>query len=351
MRPPRGLRVSVIGAISLVSIAPGLSQGPIVPEPAQSILLRDIGFTPGQLVLIRNGQAMARTLETDQQKEIAVAGAVRVAVTKEEFFTRYRDIERFKHHKAVLQIGRFSAPPSAGDMARLTLSDEAIDALRTCEPGRCKVRLPAEWMADFRRLTATPESAWRTEALSLFRSRIAAYVTAYQEQGAAALAVYADKSPAVSLAEESNRLLERSTALRTASRDFQRYLLDYPRRPLPLLDTFFYWSKEDLGLKPVVSVTHVSIHQDPAWANTIIVAARQIYATHYVEASLGLTFAIDAGETPGHGIYLVYVNRTQVGALKGQFAGMRRSLVRGRAKDALEQQLGEMKQRLESGAR
>jgi hypothetical protein len=342
--------VVLAGFLLLVPASPR-AQAPIIPEPANSMLLRDAGFTQGQLVLARNGRVVVRMLATQDPKEVAVAGVTRVAITKEQFFARYRNIERFKQHEAVLQLGRFSDPPVAADLVRLTFSEDMLDDLQTCSPGHCKVKLPAAWMAAFRERVNWSSGSARRDAQDLFRATLAAYVADYQANGASALVEYRDKDAPVRLADQSTALVQRSPYLRAISPDFSRYLVAYPRVSLPVADSFIYWSQEDFGLKPVVSVTHVSVYRDPAQPSVIIGASRQLYATHYFEASLGLTFAMDDGEGARPGIYLIYVNRTRADAMTGSFGKLRRSVVHGRTLDGVEDTLAALKRRLEGGER
>jgi hypothetical protein len=343
------LGASVCAALFLIDPASPGAQAPLIPEPANTILLRHAGFTQGQLVLARNGRVVVRMLETQDPKEVAVAGVTRIAVTKEQFFARYRDIERFKQHEAVLQLGRFSQPPSAADLARLTFDDAMLDDLRTCRPGNCKVKLPAAWMTLFRERVNWSSATARHDAQVLFRTTLAAYVSDYEANGAGALVEYRDKEAPSRLAEHSTALIQHSPYLGAVSPDFTRWLIAYPRMSLPVADSFVYWSQEDFGLKPVVSLTHVSVYQDPAQPSVIIGASRQLYATHYFEASLGLTFAIDDGDSTRPGIYLIYVNRTRADAMAGSFGRLRRSVVRGRTLDGVEDTLAALKRRLEGG--
>jgi hypothetical protein len=346
-----GLRAAVWGVVLVSGMPAPRAQTPIIPEPAQSMLLRDGGFSQGQLVLARNGQVVVRVLPAQHPREVAVAGVTRIAVSKEQFFARYRDIERFKQHEAVKQLGRFSQPAAVTDMAGLTFNPDMLDDLRTCKPGDCKVKLPQAWMAKFREQVNWSSPSARADAQALFRTLLAGYVADYQANGAEALVEYRDKDAPVKLAEQSTALIQGSPFLSAASPDFARYLIAYPRVPLPAVDNFIYWSQEQFGLKPVVSVTHVSVYQDPARPSLIMGASRQLYATHYFEASLGLTFAVDDGEAAAPGIYLIYVNRTRADALTGSFGRLRRSVVHNRTRDGVEETLAALKRRLEGGGR
>jgi hypothetical protein len=342
---------AVLAVLLVSGTATPRAQPPISPEPAYSVLLRDVGFSPGQLVLARNGQIVVKLLPTPQPKEVAVAGVTRIAVTKEQFFARYRDIVRFKQHEAVKQLGRFSQPPDADDLARLEFSPDMLDDLRTCRPGDCKVKLPHAWMTTLREQVNWSSRSAHTDAQDLFRALLAAYVAEYQVNGTSALVEYRDKEAPARLAEQSTALIQHSPYLNALSPDFARYLIAYPRVHLPVLDSFIYWSQEQFGLKPVVSISHVSVYQDPAQPSVMMGASRQLYATHYFEASLGLTFAVDDGGTIRPGIYLIYVNRTMADALTGSFGKVRRSVVHNRTRDGVEETLAALKRRLEGGER
>lgn len=338
-------------AAAMAMAAPPPAQPPLIPEPAQAILLGGVGLSPGQLVLIRNGQVVVKVLETSHPREVAVAGATRIAISKEAFFERYRDIERFKRHKAVLQLGRFSQPPALSDIAALTVDNETLDDLVECEPGRCKVKLSAAWMTGFRAFAGRPAGARREEVVALARTGLVRYVTDYLARGAAALVVYQDKERPVRLADELAALVGHSPYLDTVSPHIGRYLVGFPGVDAPVVDSFVYWSKEQFGLKPVVSISHVSVHHSPAEPRVIVGASKQLYASHYFEASLGLTFAVDDGDAARPGIYLIYVNRTRADALGGSFEGVRRSVVHSRTREGVADTLARLKRTLEAGAR
>jgi hypothetical protein len=127
------------------------------------------------------------------------------------------------------------------------------------------------------------------------------------------------------------------------------WLKEYPNAD-STVESFFYWSKEHYGNgKPVISITHVGIvrpesdHRLPA----ILVAGKQILATHYFEGSLGLTMVLR--DATNGASYLAYVNRSQVDLLRGFFGG----LVRGVLEDRVERQapliVRGLRARLESG--
>ena len=123
-----------------------------------------------------------------------------------------------------------------------------------------------------------------------------------------------DDSPLRSL-DQFHMILAKSTYLAANAPEFQEYLKEFPDKPLPT-ERFIYWSKEKFGFKAVVSVTEVTYYQrDPG---EIVIASKQIYANHYFNGSLTLTFLFDHPLPNGKiGCYLIYVNRSRIDALDG----------------------------------
>jgi len=118
---------------------------------------------------------------------------------------------------------------------------------------------------------------------------------------------------------------------------------------MPEVESFTYWSKEQLAGKPVVSATHVSIlrsGRDDVLPD-VLVAGQQIFTSHYINGSLALT-AVLRGPVGSHN-YLAYLNRTDVDSLGGFFGGMVRWFAERRVKAEASTVLQGLRRRLESG--
>src|SRR5436190_6034424 len=97
-------------------------------QPAlRSLLSRDLGFSPADLTDLEKGKVVTRGLRVSAVGEIGAVGGVRVNTRKEAFGDRYRDIVQFKRGADVLQIGRFSSPPTIDDLAALPLEKQDVD--------------------------------------------------------------------------------------------------------------------------------------------------------------------------------------------------------------------------------
>jgi hypothetical protein len=126
------------------------------------------------------------------------------------------------------------------------------------------------------------------------------------------------------------------------------YLARYPYGEAADVESFLYWSKDSLGAKPIVSVTHVGMieSRNPAQPEALV-ARKQVYASHYINASLSLTAVTMA---PGASRrYLVYLNHTRADVFDGVFGGVIRRTIERRLRREGPKALQAMRRRLESG--
>jgi hypothetical protein len=315
-----------------------------LPQPLETFLRDQVQFTDKELEAAARGKAVAKILPAERN-EIAVFGIVLVNARAELYVERFRHIERFKKSTAVPVVRKFSDPLRLDDVRELTVDQDDFNSLKDCRVGSCAVKLPSEIIERLQREINwdAPDAHQRVNRLA--RAALLEYVKRYQEGGNAELSEYNDKKTPRRVAEEFGAILKASPYVYDYAPEFYAYLREYPRKRLDGVEDFIYWSKEKFGLKPVISVTHVSIYPDPQRKITLI-ASKQIYASHYFEASLGLTALAPAGQ----GFYLLYYNRSRADALRGGFSGMVRGKVQGRTRDGALENLEKVKAYLEGGS-
>jgi hypothetical protein len=231
---------------------------------------------------------------------------------------------------------------------RLTLDDGTIleyDDLLIAT-GSSAVKAPVAVIQQLAEKPPIPQQSLAMRANSVFRDELARYVQNYLALGDQELIQYRDKSKPVFLCEQFESLLDGWKELNALAPEMCGFISRGPEQTLPFLEEFLYWSKESFGLKPVVSVTDVTIYQlpDQAW-----IASKQIYASHYFDASLAITLAADDPmDSSGHTIYLAYINRSRIDLLGGTFAGLVRGVVRRRLEDGMRKNLQQTVEKLES---
>jgi hypothetical protein len=318
----------------VVSVAIASAERQSAPDRSPRGLLRSLAnITETEWAAIDRGEAVAKVLDTDS-REIAVAGAIRITATTASLVERYRDIERLKRSSIVIDVGRFSRPPSPADLARAPLEDYSLD-LRDCRPSDCRVRLSADDIARFHREVNWSAPDWRQRSAALWRGVLAAQVAAYARAGRPALPTFVNKREPLSVSSELAGLVQETAFTNAYAPELYAYMREFAP-PLPGgAEDVIYWSKEDFGIRPVFRVSHQVILTSTTTPSTIAVATNQIYADHYLDAALTVTLAIDApGSTPPS-FYLVSVSRARTRSLTGLLRTFVRSTVQSRSREGL----------------
>ena len=336
-----------LGALlALVLAAQSSGTGQTLPDGARSLLQKYFGFSQTDVRDVERGNIVVKVLSSQDGREIAPIAVTRIAVPRRLFIEKLRDIENFKKSDIVLQIGKFSVKPRVEDLQHLILEPGDIDALKSCSPGSCRVKAPADWMRRFRSEIDWSSPARNEAADQFIRQILSDYAGAYLSQGNPVLVEYNDRKETVRVREELQSMLNQSPYLLDSAPEFYRYVEQYPAVNLQRVESFIYWSKEKYRYKPMTSITHVNILNGETSASPTMICSKQIYANHYFDSSLALSWLFDDGT--GSGLYLIYVNRTRVDALRGAFAWLKRLLVRGPIRDGVKKYVGDVRQKLEA---
>jgi hypothetical protein len=341
-------RCILIAGLLLVALLWTASTNAAVQTPATRVrdLLRTIAqISDAEWTAVNRGDPVAKVLPTDS-REIAVAGAIRIVASSDRLTARYREIENLKRSAIVLDLGRFSDPPRASDLATAPMDEYNLD-LRDCRPGECRVRLSAADIARFHRDVDWRAADWRERSRALWMDVLSGYAAAFARDGRAALPTFANKPEPLSVPTELTLLVDRFGFVGDVAPALLRYLRDFGPRLPDGADELLYWSKEDFGVRPVMRLSHQTLYRVPG-SPTVIIATNQIYADHYLDAGLTVTLAIDAAEPKGPpAFYMVSVSRARTRSLSGFVRSFVRSTVLGRSREALEKILGSTKTSLE----
>lgn len=335
------LRWVVVMSAAVLSAAPASDIDPVV----RGVLTRHLKFGATELADLEHDKVVKHSIDSSAPGEVAVAGAVRVYVPKSRFLERLRDIERFKRGPEVVQIGRFSDPPVIGDLAALTIDRDDFDP-RGCRVGDCSVRLPADVIQRVAREIDVNAPDAQAQAAVLFKQVLFDHVKAHVS-GAANRMVQFDHGPRpIRPVDEFAGVLKNASAIGALVPGLPEHLANFPASRVEGAEDFLYWSKEKFGMGTFVSITHVTIVSPSP--QTCVATTKNVYSSHFLDASLSLTIAVDAVGRPDS-FYLVYANRTRANALKGLFSGLRQTIVERRARGSLDTNLRTLKDRLEKG--
>ena len=323
------------------------SSGPGTGDPFE-FLAPTVVVSTAQRQRLERDEPIVQTLPKGDG-QLAVFVATRLDAPPDALVAWTRRIAELKQSRFVLAIGRFSDPPTPADLHGLSLDERDLEAIRECTPGHCGLKLTAPEIEALKSAAESGGEGWHQAVQQEFRHLVVARVNLYQTGGLSALPPTEDRKTPKHLEEASSSILAKSPFLERLP-NVERWLKTYPNGEDPGIESFFYWSKEQYGRgKPVISVTHVGIvHPEPGLnLPAVVVAGKQILATHYSEGALGLTMVMP---DPANGTsYLVYLNRSQLDLLRSPFAGM----FRGALEDRLERNAPEvvraLRARLESG--
>ena len=300
-----------------------------------------VNVTPANRQSLDRGNTLVRVLP-GREREVAVFSAIALKATGEDLMKGVRQIADLKRGPFVLAIRRFSDPPRIQDLEGLSLDETDLNSIQRCRPGSCDINLGSSEIERVQRAMAVQDGKSKLAAVQdLFRSFVFERVKAYLARGHEGISDYP-----INLQQGFSAIL-RGSPLPERMPEFAGYLENYPRRKMPEVESFLYWSKESVGKKPVVSVTHVSMMRGKGRDGlpATLVAGKQVFATHYMNASLNLTAVLTG--PPGSHNYLALLTRTEVDLLSGYFGWLKRSLIERRVKDEAQKIILGLRQRLE----
>ena len=293
----------------------------------QKVLAEKSSFQETDFAALQANQPVVRLVPVSNKREIAVAGLVNIRAGADEFLRSYRDSMLRKSNGAILEIGSFGRQPTLADLESLTLETGDIEDLKDCVIGDCEVKLSAAMIDRFRREINWNAPDYALKVTSLFKQMLSEYVSDYRTRGEAALIQYNDKRDQIDLAVEQRAL--------SGASGYTNSLLADSNAGLQLIEDAIVWSKIKFGLKPVIAVNHIKIYKrDREVGPQVLIASKQIYASHYFNASLALTaFVTVPGATQG--AYLVSENRSRADGLEGPFGKIKRGVVEKKALEGL----------------
>ena len=336
-------RLAAIG-ICIAALASGQSQ----QATSKDFLRKYLAFSDADTAALDKGELITKLPKVTDQREVIAFAAVRVNARPEQLATQFRDIVRWKKGESVPEIGKFSDRPLIADLAGLSIEPDDIKVLRKCKPGSCDIKLSAASMDQLVKGTNWTAENYQGQAENLFKKMLIDYLGTYKTGGNRYLVNYADQKQTLKLPDDFSALLKESNYVTEYAPELASYIDKFPNAQLPGSEDFVYWSKEKFGIQPVLSMTHVTIYpRKRGNTSEVLIASKQLYATHYFESSLAFTMMLP--REGGDGSYLLYLNRSRSDTLRGFFSGITRLFISGHVRDGAAKSLQLAKERLEAG--
>jgi hypothetical protein len=320
-------------AIFVIGTSVCVAQERVTRETMRKLLNERTEFSETDFAALDKGKALTKVLKADDKREVAVLGVIAIPASVEVVEKAFRNTITLQQKKTSEGFGGFSDPPVAKDFLRLRPDAKEIRNLRDCRIGDCGLRLSASQIESFEKEVDWDADDAEARALDLYRSNLLDYLVSYLERGDAALIKYENKEKPVSLLEEQRSLKKKLLWSRAITPKFYDFLDTFPKTH-PNVTNSFSWSKVKFGLKPVIILSHtITFNNAPKEGKPqVFILSKQIYASRYIDSSLGLTAIIGAPEKSDNPeTFLLITNHTRASALGSKLAGLARRIVKSEA--------------------
>jgi len=258
---------------------------------------------------IEEGRVVTKILDVSSEREVAALGIVRINAPIDFIVERFSDVESFfSDIDIVRQLGTFSDTPTPDDLHGLRFDEDDIDALEDCEVGDCGLKLPSDAIEEIRAAVDWSQPNARSQAAAIISEQLVGYLGSYMSAGDAGLPTYHDKSEPLSAAEGFRILQEDSRWLLDGDASPGNHPADLHQPQTRGPEDVFYWMVEDVGVRPITSLNHMTVVRRPgAGPASAAIAMKQIYANHYLQAGVRIASLTPiSGQDPQSGTYLVY---------------------------------------------
>jgi hypothetical protein len=283
----------------LLTVVPPHAQ--VLAIDAERMLGERFGFTPQEVARARAGEAVAKTLNTNDAVDLAVVAAVKVSSTPDRLVYWFNDIGNFRQAAQLGLARRISDPPQTSDFADLSLDPGEVTAIKECRPGNCALLLGDKAMARFQAEVNWSAPDPGTAATKLLRQLLTEYGRAYLEGGDQALGTLHNEKAPKARADEFHQVLWQAKALFDVTPDLAAYLEGFPSVKLTGAQSFLYWAKSALGTDASISIHQLVIYHSPG--GDAFVTDKQLFASRYVDSML--TVVLLASSPDKKGFYLI----------------------------------------------
>jgi hypothetical protein len=327
--------VSLCALLALFHARNGQSQN---APPTLDQYLRTIGLGARDLETAVSGRPVTKLLSVASDNDLAVFGMIGVRASQESVVTHLLDLDQL-----LAANGRrfhiFHDPPTLADVREAAFSESGYRELRDCRPGHCAFKLPAAAMEVFVRQIDWSAPDVKAQVDQRMRHDLLELVADYTRRGNGATLPY-DDVHGVRPGDVFVQLSAQAPEFYDYAPDLKRFLTTYPSgRPEGVRD-YLYWAEDRTSqLRPTFTLNHLAVYVPPAGeaSGTVLIATKQVYASHYFEGAFGLLGIVRANPAGKEGItYLLIARRARLDRLPSNLRGRARAQLTGAARADLE---------------
>lgn len=271
------------------------------------IYLGMLGFRKSEITRLQDGGLVTHSLYNRLPGEYGIVSALVQDVPVYYFRDYYQYIENYKSLTEFAEVGKFKPVPTMQELMALQFTKGELNELLSCTGAKCEVQLSAAEIATIPPGAEIVTEAGRARVENVYRQIILNRLIEYQKGGTAAMASYVGTPDPQNLEEVLRLHLYRFPYLNAYFPRAEKEILNYPNYQQRGSLNFFFWSKEHLGNKPVVSLRHVMI---VGVGEDYLIVNKLIYSNHYFLSSLGIIHLINYANRTIPRTLLVYDQRS-----------------------------------------
>jgi hypothetical protein len=309
----------------------------------ETFFRKNVGLSEDKIAAIRSGQPVVKPLPPRTPDEVLLFGAVYIHAAPETYFQHARNFDRLREVPGFLALGVFTDPPQLSDLRGFAFDSDDIHDLKSCEPGKCRIQMPAISIEELHRVIDWSAPDVDEQVNQLLQKTAFERLLAYQREGNKALGVYNDKRDPTNVPEQFAYLLSYDHTLPEHAPDLYHYLLAYPRDKPAHYEETFYWAKVKFGLKPTLRIVHmVTMRGQPSDPIACALAQKQLYSSHYFRTALDLSVCVRDDPNQA-GFYLIKALGSEQEGLSGPKGSIVRKAAVSRAVSNLQKGLAAIK--------
>jgi len=267
------------------------------------IFLRLLGFSKDDIRHLSDGGLIKRSIRNALPGESGIVAAQVSNIPSYYFRDYFRYVENFSSLTRFGDTGQFSNPPDLQDLKPLVFSKTELQDFLTCRTGPCQLGLRPEEIQTIPAEADLESDAGREIASNSYRELLLKRVLEYRDRGA-------DPQAAQLLKMQLSRFAELPAYFPVA----QEYLLRYPKEIKPMVDNLFYWSRESIGKKPVLTLHHVfsqRVGEDFILLNYVV------YSNYYFDSAIDVIHLLNYADRNRPATLIVFEQRTLARATAG----------------------------------
>ena len=312
-----------------------------------SSLFPDVRLSGTEVRDLYHGKIIVKVLDSQAASELVVFAGSRIDVSPQRFVDAIRHSARLWRAANIPRSGTFGTPVRLADIAEMRLPPDDLDALGKCQPGDCDVKLTRPEISRLRAVVKRTPGERRSTAQREFRLVILDRIHTYIRAGLPGLSPFHDQEPPIDPDRAFTGLLSSAQIVSERVQGLIGYLKHYPHQPLPDgAEDHLYWLETVHPPRPTIQASHVVISRSTGKEPIeVAVVSRQVFATHYMNASLAATVLV---RTRSGERFLLYLNRTSADDLGGVFSGVKRFFVKRRVRSGAHEAFLHLKKHIES---